>query len=45
MAKKDYLDNIADLKKNALSIFFKYKGIMKKRSQACHQGQKSRAKN
>jgi hypothetical protein len=32
MAKKDYpYINISDLKKNALSIFFKYKGIMKKK--------------
>ena len=31
MAKKDYLINIANPKKNALSIFFKYKGFMKKK--------------
>ena len=32
MAKKDYLDtNITYPKKNALSIFFKYKGFMKKK--------------
>ena len=31
MAKKDYLYNISNLKKNALSIFFKYKEFMKKK--------------
>ncbi|GIS77205.1 MAG: hypothetical protein CM1200mP13_05640 [Candidatus Pelagibacterales bacterium] len=34
MAKKDYLNIISGAKKNALNIFFKYKGfIKKKRSQ------------
>ena len=31
MAKKDYLGNITDLRKNALLNFFKYKGFMKKK--------------
>ena len=35
MAKKDYQETIyQDLKKNALSFFFKYKGFMKKK---CHR--------
>ena len=31
MAKKDYQDQYNNPKKNALSIFFKYKGFMKKK--------------
>ena len=42
MAKKDYQINISDPKKNALSIFFKYKGFMKKKGhRPITKGQKS----
>ena len=37
MAKKDYLEQYNISQKNALLIFFKYKGFMKKRSQAYHR--------
>ena len=40
MAKKDYLINITDPKKNALSIFFKYKGFMKKKGHSPSPGSK-----
>ena len=40
MAKKDYLDQYINPKKNALSIFFKYKGFMKKKGHSPITGSK-----
>ena len=45
MAKKDYLFEYIRSQKKCIIEFFKYKGIYeKKRSQAGHQNQESRAK-